>query len=199
MRGQNQKIQIFLILIGIILIIATYFYYPQKNKQTTNEIQQKLSELSEIENEEELNTFENVEYKGFYDLDSPFVVRSETAKMSVEEPNLIFMNKMRVSLYLKDGRVVEITSKQGKYNKVTYDCFFEENVKATDGETNIFADNLDLLATKNNVQIYNNVNLVYPTGSLVADKVDYDFETKYFKISMFEDNSVKMKIIKWAT
>ena len=26
--------------------------------------------------------------------------------------------------------------------------------------------------------------------------IDYDFETKYFKISMFEDNSVKMKVIK---
>ena len=101
---------------------------------------------------------------------------------------------MHVTLYLKDGRVVEITSNEGKYNKVTYDCFFEQNVKATDGETNIFADNLDLLATKNNVQIYNNVNLIYPTGSLLADKIDYDFETKFFKVSMFDDNSIKMKV-----
>ena len=38
-------------------------------------------------------------------------------------------------------------SDKGKYNKVTYDCFFEKNVKATEGETEIFAENLDLLAT----------------------------------------------------
>ena len=30
---------------------------------------------------------------------------------------------------------------------------------------------------------YNDVNLDYTTGSLQADKIDYNFETKYFKIS----------------
>ena len=106
------------------------------------------------------------------------------------------MNAMHVILYLNDGRIVNIISDKGKYNKRTYDCFFEENVKATDGETNIFADNLDLLATENSVNIYNNVRLNYPTGSLQADKIDYDFETKHFKVSMFDDNAIKMKVIK---
>ena len=90
---------------------------------------------------------------------------------------------------------VNITSDQGRYNKITYDCFFEKNVKATDGDTKIFAENLDLLATENLVNIYNNVRINYPTGSLQADKIDYDFETKYFKVSMFQDETVKMKVI----
>ena len=87
-------------------------------------------------------------------------------------------------LDVKDGRVVKITSDEGKYNKITYDCLFEKNVKATDGETQIYAENLDLLATKNIVEIYNNVFLDYTTGSLTADKIDYDFETKFFKVSI---------------
>ena len=87
-------------------------------------------------------------------------------------------------------------SDKGRYNKITYDCFFEVNVRATDGETKIFAENLDLLATGNAVEIYNNVSLYYPTGSLWADKIDYDFETKHFKVSMFDDNSVLMKVTK---
>ncbi len=193
MRGRNKKAQIILIFIGLILIISTYFYYPNQNKEDLSRDTQKQLDLNETDSAGE-NTFENVEYKGFYDLESPFVVKSESATMLTEEPDLVFMKNMHVTLYLKDGRVVEITSNEGKYNKVTYDCFFEQNVKATDGETNIFADNLDLLATKNNVQIYNNVNLIYPTGSLLADKIDYDFETKFFKVSMFDDNSIKMKV-----
>tara|TARA_Y100000741_G_scaffold156982_1_gene118640 strand:+ start:1659 stop:2246 length:588 start_codon:yes stop_codon:yes gene_type:complete len=193
MRGRNKKAQIILIFIGLILIISTYFYYPNQNKENLSRDTQKQLDLNETDSAGE-NTFENVEYKGFYDLESPFVVKSESATMLTEEPDLVFMKNMHVTLYLKDGRVVEITSNEGKYNKVTYDCFFEQNVKATDGETNIFADNLDLLATKNNVQIYNNVNLIYPTGSLLADKIDYDFETKFFKVSMFDDNSIKMKV-----
>ena len=197
MRGRNKKAQIILIFIGLILIISTYFYYPNQNKENLSRDTQKQLDLNETDSAGE-NTFENVEYKGFYDLESPFVVKSESATMLTEEPDLVFMKNMHVTLYLKDGRVVEITSNEGKYNKVTYDCFFEQNVKATDGETNIFADNLDLLATKNNVQIYNNVNLIYPTGSLLADKIDYDFETKFFKVSMFDDNSIKMKVTQWA-
>jgi len=193
MRGRNKKAQIILIFIGLILIISTYFYYPNQNKENLSRDTQKQLDLNETDSAGE-NTFENVEYKGFYDLESPFVVKSESATMLTEEPDLVFMKNMHVTLYLKDGRVVEITSNEGKYNKVTYDCFFEQNVKATDGETKIFADNLDLLATKNNVQIYNNVNLIYPTGSLLADKIDYDFETKFFKVSMFDDNSIKMKV-----
>jgi lipopolysaccharide export system protein LptA len=103
---------------------------------------------------------------------------------------------MHVIIYLNDGRVVNITSTKGSFNKETYDCFFENNVYANDGETEIFSDNLDLLATKNSVEIYNNVKLDYTTGSLRADKIDYDFETKYFKVSMFNDEKIQMKVIK---
>ena len=102
---------------------------------------------------------------------------------------------MHVTLYLKDGRIVNIISDRGKYNKITHDCFFEENVKATDGETKIFAENLDLLATENFIKVYNNVKLNHPMGLIIADKIDYDFETKNFKISMFDDKAVKMKVI----
>ena len=102
---------------------------------------------------------------------------------------------MNVVLYLKDERIVRIISNRGRYNKATYDCFFEEDVRATDGETKIFSENLDLLATENFVKIYNNVKLNHSTGSLRADKIDYDFETKYFKVSMFDDSVVKMKVI----
>ena len=106
------------------------------------------------------------------------------------------MTDMQVSLYLKDERIVNITSDKGRYNKVTHDCFFEKNVKATDGETIIFAENLDMLATENFVKVYNKVILNHPTGSLRADRIDYDFEEKYFKVSMFDDKAVKMKVMR---
>tara|TARA_Y100000590_G_scaffold314815_1_gene355982 strand:- start:2036 stop:2347 length:312 start_codon:yes stop_codon:yes gene_type:complete len=102
---------------------------------------------------------------------------------------------MHVILYLSDDRVVNITSNQGRYNKLTYDCFFETNVIATDGEIKISAENLDLLATENVAKIYNEVNLNYPTGSLSADNIDYNFNTKHFKVSMFDESTIKMKVI----
>ena len=56
--------------------------------------------------------------------------------------------------------------------------------------------NADLLATENNVAVYNNVNLNYTNGFLKADKIDYDFETKYFKVSMFDEKRIKLNIIR---
>ena len=46
------------------------------------------------------------------------------------------------------------------------------------------------------VSIYNNVVLSSKNGTLNADKVDYDFNTKYYKISMFNDDKIKVKLIK---
>ena len=198
MIKKEQKNQIILILIGLILIILTYFYYPYMKKTNLENDNMLQSESKKIDVEED-TSFENVEYKGLYDLDKSFTVRSEKANIFNDEPDIVYMTKMHVVLYLNDGRIVNILSNKGRYNKVTYDCFFENDVKATDGETKIFSRNLDLLATENSVKIYNNVVFKYPAVSLQSDKIDYDFETKYFKVSMFDDESVKLIVIKWVT
>ena len=195
MNKKQKKIQMTLISIGLILILATYFYYPYTKKSKIIKGQTLQKELQE-KTDGKTTFFRNVEYKGQYDLDKHFTIESEQAHRLNEEPGIVYMTNMNVLLYLPDGRIVNIISKRGRYFKETYDCFFEDEVKATEGETIIFADNLDLLATEDYAAIYNNVRLNYPTGSLQADKVDYDFETKYFKISMFDDKMVKMKVIK---
>ena len=196
MKKKQKKFQIILILIGLFLIITTYFYYPYINKVKFIENQSVQKDLDNVADDDQTTLFENIEYQGLYDLNKPFTVKSEKARVLNEEPDVLYMTKMHIIMHLSDGRTVNIISNKGKYNKATYDCFFEEDVRATDGEVKIFAQNLDLLATKNFVEIYNEVSLNYPTGSLQADKIDYDFETKYFKVSMFDDKTVKMKVIK---
>ena len=196
MKKKQQRTQLILISIGFVLILLTYFYYPYviKNKNAKDLVVNQ--DLKKNVDDKKLNTFENVEYEGLYDFDKPFSVKSKSAYILNEDPDLVYMTNMRVILYLKGDRIVNITSNKGKYNKATNDCFFEENVRATDGETKSFAENLALIATENFVKVYNEVKLNNPEGSLVADKVDYDFETKYFKVSMFGDKSVKMKVIR---
>ena len=196
MKKKQQKIQIALISIGLLLIISTYFYYPLMKKAELAKDQLQQKGLEKNITHDKTTFFENVEYKGLYDLNKPFIIQSEEAYILNEEPDIVYMNTMHVILYLNDGRIVNIISNKGSYNKRTYDCFFEDEVKATDGKTNIFADNLDLLAIKNSVNIYNNVRLNDPTASLQADNIVYDFETKHFKVSMFDDNAVSMKVIK---
>ena len=193
MRKKEKKIQAFLLIAGIFLILFTYFYYPYVNKNKS--IVEKKIQKNLLESED-ITLFEDLEYQGLYDLDKKFIVKSKKAHINQDEPDIVIMKNMHVILYLKDDRVVNIFSDEGKYNKENYDCFFEKNVKATDESTIILAENLDLLANKNYMEVYNNVILDHTAGYLEADKINYDLETKHFKVSMFDDKDVKMKVIK---
>ena len=196
MKQKQKKAQIILTSIGLILILITYFYYPymKKVKFTDNQVVQK--DGSNTLDIDQGTSFENVKYEGLYQINNTFSVMSEKAHILNKEPDVVYMTNMHVILYLDNGRIVNILSNKGRYNKVTYDCFFEDDVRATDEETKIFSDNLDLLATEDSVKIYNNVIVNYPEASLRADKIDYDFATKYFKVSMFDDKAVKIKVLK---
>ena len=196
MKQKQKKAQIILTSIGLILILVTYFYYPymEKVKFTDNQVVQK--DGSNTPDIDQGTSFKNVKYEGLYQINNTFSVMSENAHILNKEPDVVYMTNMHVILYLDNGRIVNILSNKGRYNKVTYDCFFEDDVRATDEETKIFSDNLDLLATEDSVKIYNNVIVNYPETSLRADKIDYDFVTKYFKVSMFDDKAVKIKVLK---
>ena len=195
MKKKQRRVQFSLVSIGLLLFILTYFYYPSIKKGKLLRDQSVNKDFQKAEDLDQSTFFENLEYKGLYDLNKPFRVKSKEAYILSQEPDIVYMKNMYVILYLSDNRIVEITSLKGRYNKKNYNCFFEQDVLAVDGETIITAENLDLLATKNIMKVYNDVNLDNATGSLQADKIDYNFETKYFKVSMFGDKAIKMKVI----
>ena len=199
MKINKKLLQVTLILVGLFLIVATYFYYPtiEKDKLSKSVIQNDKS-LTIEKDEKEDNIFEDVEYKGLYDIDKPFVILSEKAFILSEKPEIVHMKNIKISIEMKDGRNVLITGDKGKYNKNTYDCYVENNVKAADGEITITSENLDLLVTKDIITIYNEVKLISKNGSLLADKVYYDFEAKNYKISMYDKDKVKIKFIEWV-
>ena len=196
MKKKQIKLQLVLALTGFLLFFLTYLYYPSINKGKILEDQSVEKDSEKSSEKDGATAFEDMEYKGLYDLDKPFTVKSKKAYILNEDPDVVYMTDMYVILYLSEDRIVEITSLSGRYNKSNYNCFFEENVRATDGETLITAKNLDLLATENFAEIYNDVYLDHGSGNLEADRINYNFETKNFKVSMFDDKLIKMKVIK---
>tara|TARA_B100000029_G_scaffold188852_1_gene186562 strand:+ start:4157 stop:4747 length:591 start_codon:yes stop_codon:yes gene_type:complete len=196
MKSRQGKVQLILISLGVFLFLITYFYYPYLKKGKIIKDESIEQSANKKKAGDEKTTFENLEYQGIYDLNKPFTVTSEKAYMLNNNPDVVYMDKMLVTLYLDDERIVTIISDKGRYNKANYNCFFEKNVKATDGETKIFSENLDFLATNNFMEIYNNVYLYSPSSNLVADKIDYNFETKFFTVSMFDEKAVQVKVLK---
>ncbi len=195
MKTNRNVIQLSLISIGLVLILGTYFLYPKINKKKFIENKSIVSTQTTTEEIEE-NLFKNVEYKGVYGLNNSFVVTSSQAEISDDEPNIVYMNNMHVILSMKNGKAINIISDKGRYDKVSYDCFFVGNVKATDDKTIIFADNLDLLSSDDYAIVYNNVSLNIEEGLLRADKIHYDFVKKLYRVTMFDNKTVKIKLTK---
>ena len=196
MRFNVKIIQLLLASIGVFLILITYFFVPEKfglNIKEQKQIVDKNKDTIIIDNKE-ANLFDNVEYKGVYNINNFFTVQSKKAYILKEKPDEVYMTDMLVILNLNNGKVVNINSDNGIYNKKNYNCYFENNVKATDGETVILSDNLDLLSDEDYASVYNNVILTSSRGSLSADKVNYDFENEVYKISMYNENLIKVKV-----
>jgi len=195
MKANRKLIQIFLVSIGFLIIIGTYLLYPkiEKNRLKGSVVEDEQPLLKDDQNAG--SKFEDLEFRGFYNFDNPFVVVSDEAMILPENSDIVYMTNMKITIKMNDGRTITITGDKGKYNKVTYDCYLENNVFASDGETQILSDNLNLLSSKDTASIYNNVVVNNKNGQLKADKVDYNFESKYYKVSMFKDERVKIKLI----
>ena len=199
MKTNRKLIQTFLVSLGFLIIFVTYLLYPK--------IEKNRLKGSVVENEQPLvkdkqnigSKFEELEFRGFYNFDNPFLIVSEEAIISPENSNIVYMTNMKITIKMNDGRTITITGDEGKYNKVTYDCYLENNVLASDGEIEILSDNLNLTSSKDSASIYNNVVVNTKNGQLKADKVDYNFESKYYKVSMFKDEKIKIKLIEWIT
>ena len=195
MKISRTKIQFTLIFVGLSLILATYLFYPiitQNKISKENIVKNEGIEIDDSIN----NVFDEIEYTGMYNLVNPFLVTSGKAYILKEDVNIIYMSNMKATINMEDGRVIIITSDNGRYNKVSYDCFFEKNVRAFDGETTLVSDNMDLLSSEDVANIYNNVILTNDKGSLIADKINYNLETKYYRISMYNNKKVKVKLIR---
>ena len=150
MKTNSRRIQLVLLSIGLLLFVLTYLYYPYFNKNKYFEKPTVKKDFKKTIGADQITNFENIEYKGLYDFDKPFIVHAEEAYIKTnEDPDVVWMKNMRVVLYLSDERIVTITSDFGHYQKLTYDCYFENNVLATDGDTQISGSNLNLLATEN--------------------------------------------------
>ena len=67
---------------------------------------------------------------------------------------------------------------------------------SSDGKTTIYSQNLDFVADKS-ANLYNKVSIFDEEGfELQADRIFYDFESKIYKVDMFNaDENVKIKLI----
>ena len=188
----NRKIvQLSLLTIGTLLVLSTYFFYPKMEKNVVEDTI-KQDEMAKTDDTAS-NIFENVTYEG-ENSGNPFTVHATRAEIK-EDTNIVHMKNMLITIFLKDSKWM-IECGVGTYNKLDYNIFCSQDVKATDDKIIVYSQNLDLLNDES-IKIYNKVLIIDENESrLYADIVNYDFENKLYHINMFDkDKSVKLKLV----
>ena len=189
--NKKKTIQIILIFLGILIIFFTYFY-DQNQKSLSKKIEEKKTEIK-VE-DQEVSTFENIQYEGIDNNGNKFVINSEYAEFESDKTNIIYMKNMSCKFFFKDGTVLRISSNKGVYDTISSDMEFEQNVKMHYLENRLFSEKASFINSENYLVIQDNVVGEAPEGNLIADKLDFDLTQKKLKISMYNQDKVNIKV-----
>ena len=195
MTIRKKKILLIQITIFIFATLLIYFtYYNRDNvvkKVRTSDLKTKGNVAKD-----NLNTFEDVEYKGIDLNGNRYEIKSEVASFDNNTPELVDMEVMKGFFYFKDGTVLTVIGDYGKYNNKTMDIKFESNVVAKYVDNTLYADNLNYINTENMLTIYGNVKTESVKGNIAADKLEFDLSNQTLDASMFSEEQIKVKVRK---
>tara|TARA_B100000900_G_C20374797_1_gene631952 strand:- start:150 stop:689 length:540 start_codon:yes stop_codon:yes gene_type:complete len=179
----------------LLAIILFYVFYYEANDDKV-QLNKNLVDKERLTEEKSSNYFENVEYKGIDANGNRYLLKSDTATFDEESPELINMIGMNATFYFKDGKILRVSGKTGRYNNKTNDMEFRENVKIDQAANKISADNLDYFNSKKFINIYGNVKGKSLDGNFTADILKLDIENQAVDFSMKDNEQVKININK---
>ena len=177
----------FLILIFIYFFIKNTFLKEQENIVNLDLNKDKVVEEINVE-KEETNIIENLNYISIDAKGNEYILNAEYGKESKEDPNIIILENVVGIIKLNDKSDIEIKSNFAKYNSITFDTNFYENVFGFFEESKVSSDNLDLFFKNNTAIMYNNIKYSDKNTLANADKITFNLLNGDVNIKMFDKN-----------
>ena len=182
-------VQLILFFFIIIILLIVYFNYFKEDNQSS-----KLSTTSDkIDNNLEENIIENIAYESSDDKGRTYIIEAKTGIIDENDSEVILMEKVSAKVILKNGNIIYIDALTEKYNTLSYETFFKDNVKLNFLDHEVTSDNLDLLFNTNILTAYNNLLYKNLNLSINADKIEIDMITKNSRIFNFDEKNVKIR------
>ena len=188
------------LLIFLLIVIFIYFFvkntFFKERKDVVdldlnkNEI---IKEITEEKNEN--NIIENLNYISIDAKGNEYILSAKYGKESVENLNIIILEQVVGTIKLINKSVIEIKSDFAKYNSITFDTNFYENVLGFFEESEISSDNFDLFFKNNKAVMYNNIKYLDKNTVANADEISFNLLNGDVNIKMF-DKKKKIQIIK---
>ncbi len=188
--------QILFAFLGSVLILFTFFQKNKFNEDViiSDNLQKKIDEQIRKKSDNS-NIFYDVKYSGLDFEGNRYTISSEEAINSELDSTIVNMSKVKATFYFKDDTVLDISSKNGKYNNKTLDMEFTQDVKAVYENSELYADRAQFLNSKNFLIVSNDVKVIDSRGTMFADKLIFDIKKKTLNISSSDDKTVKSKVV----
>ena len=182
----------------IFLIIIVFLYFFIKNiffKETIKVIKieentsHSIDKLEKEEAEEVLtNTIEGIVYKSIDAEGNEYILVAEVSKESDENTNVLILTKVEGVIKLKNYSNINIKSDFAKYNSITFDTNFYQNVSGFFEDKKFFSDNLDLFFKDNKAIMYNNIIFSDIKAQIKADEILFNLSNGDIYMKMFNNN-----------
>ena len=189
------QLLIFLLMgIFIFFFIKNTFLKYQKDIVYLDLNKDKAIEKTETEKNE--NTIiENLNYISIDAKGNEYILNAKYGEESKEDSNIILLKQVVGKIKLKNKSDIEIKSDFAKYNSITFDTNFYENVIGFFEESKVSSDNLDLFFKNNKAIMYNNIKYLDRNTTANADEISFNLLNGDVNIRMF-DKKKKIQIIK---
>ena len=176
----KKILQIFLV---IVLLLFSFIFYNNyiKPPKATNKIEKNEKILQENKN----NLIKNLKYNVKFDDNTEYSINAELSELVYEQDvEIVYMKVVNAELINRENISLTIKSKKAKYNNLSYNTNFSEDVIIEYMDNKIYSDNLDLDFDKNIIKIYNNVVYDGTQGLIETDNILMNIKTKEIKIFM---------------
>jgi len=201
--SRKEKLRIFQILFLITGVSIIFFTFLQSNKFQkeqiiSNNLQKKIDEEILRQGSDNNSTFYNVEYSGLDLEGNRYTISSQKAVNSDINENVVNMSGVLAVFYFKDNTELNISSSKAIYNNKTLDIKFEDSVKCSYENSELYAGSAEFLNSKNSLSVSDNVKIIDSKGTIYADKLTFDIKNKTLNITSLNENTIKSKInYKW--
>jgi len=132
------------------------------------------------------NIIKDIRYSSKDIKGNEYTILAKQGEIDLNNNEIIFLKEVKayINLVEKD-ELITIVSDFGKYNTVSYDTIFSQNVNIQYLDNQITSNYLDFSLIKNILIISKNVVYTNPTNILKADVIELDTITKDTKIFMY--------------
>ena len=175
--------QIILFIIGLSIIIYTYYFKEEKNSEiiSFDNIKKVDNKLKESQNLGE-DVFLNIKYTGLDLAGNRYILLAKEAITNKANEELVDMKFVEVTFYFKDETTLNVSSNAGLYNNKTLDMIFRDNVVATYEGSKLTAQKADYSNSKSFLTVSDNVIVTDNKGVISADKLLFDIKKQNLNI-----------------